>query len=182
MKKRAEYIQYIVQEKNGGNPFGKEWGAFWLWISEDVCTVQMVHVGAVYEHQPVIYLKGAQSEAEPFLKSIIRTTEVFFSSLSCYCWNRAQHCSFTNDSHCQTDGTRERRKKSSSFLKPLSILFSLFCSAAPQYSLKSFRGTSQAFVKCIFGVSSLERCLHYPLLLHIIHICTVYMHIHVVLA
>lgn len=73
----------------------------------------------------------------------------FLSSLSCSCWNRAQHCSFTNDSHCQTDSLSEHRKKASSFLKPLSILFCLSCFTAPQYSLKSFRGTSEAFVKCI---------------------------------
>lgn len=40
-------------------------------------------------------------------------------------------------------------KRAFSFLKPLSILFSLSCSTAPQYSLKSFRGTSEAFVECI---------------------------------
>lgn len=40
-------------------------------------------------------------------------------------------------------------KRAFSFLEPLSISFSPSCSPASQYSLKSFRGTSEAFVKCI---------------------------------
>lgn len=131
--------------------------------------------------QPVIYLKRCSVShclsLSCFWGPSLELLKYFFSSLSCSSWNRAQHCSFTNDSHCQTDSISEHRKKASFFLKPLSILFSLSCSTAPQYSLKSFRGTSEAFVKCIcirhvisWKTASLFSC--FVFISKIIHICT----------
>lgn len=104
--------------------------------------------------QLVINQKGAQSLQLRLavLRPAVRATEVFLPHRCRSVAVGTQHniVLLTNDSHCQTGRISEgREKRPFSFLKTLSIFFSLSSSAASQYSLKSFRGTSEAFVKCI---------------------------------
>lgn len=111
-------------------------GFFFLWRW---CTCD----GQWHLDRLVINRKGARSLAQAWPPQ----SEVF---LPLRCRSVAvgtQHniVLLTNDSHCQTG----RIIVNAGRKKPLSIFFSLSCSAAPQYSLKSFRGTSEAFVKCI---------------------------------
>lgn len=103
-----------------------------------------------YQSEKVFSL--LMSDPEIFLKFIIRMSEILILIVVMLLFGTERNIvPFTNDSHCQIDSISEHKggKKLPPFLKPLSILFSLSCCTAPQYSLKSFRGTSEVFVKCI---------------------------------
>lgn len=99
--------------------------------------------------RPTCYLSERCSVSHR-LRSIIRATEVFLlafvaqpleqsATLFCYKWQ-----SLSGRQH-----RRAQKKGLPPFLKPLSIFSCLSCCASPQYSLKSFKGTSEAFVRCI---------------------------------
>lgn len=135
--------------------FGKQTRTRFLASSEGV----FVRGRNAAASRPTCYLPERCSVSR-WLRSVIRSRSSVSPRPRCRAdGTETQRCSVTNDSHCQT-GRRGRTQRwvggegagrvplyKKKKKKTLSISSRLSCCASPQYSLKSFKGTSEAFCR-----------------------------------